>query len=580
MDNIFNSVKLSRPARNLFDLSYDNKLTLEFGELVPVLCQEMLPGDEVKLQQEVYCRFMPTLSPIMHKCDVYLHTFFVPNRLIYDQWNDFLTNGKDGMTPEIPPYVTLSMLGEVLNMAPRAVTDLWPASATWQYPLGSLADYLGLPTVDKFWDPNAAPQGLQPLGDYGDIPISLLPFRAYQLVYNEYYRDENLIPELQLAKDGGLKNRSYWQSHRQELKDLFSLRRRAWRKDYFTASLPWTQRGAQVLLPISGTAQVSGNLRFSFDETEYTGARHWLAMNPGGSTSGNFSGGALAQQDFSQDGTWSTSTDGMYVQLTGASTTSINDFRVALRVQEWLEKNARCGSRYIEQILAHFGVMTPDARLQRPEFLGGSKSTLTVSEVLQSSPYDSQKNVSPVGLPAGKVTGYDNNSNVRYYVYEHGFLLTIASVMPKANYFQGVPKMWSRLSLMDYYWPEFANLGEQSTYRREIFVPFGVYDADPAPSYSANDTFGYMPRYMEYRCNEDSIHCDFRASLDFWHLARKFEVEPSLNRDFIEVRAEEDGLNRIFAVTPATNGKHILLEVFNDFQALRPLPVYAVPSLA
>lgn len=593
MDNIFNSVKLTKPARNLFDLSFDNKSTVEFGELVPVLLQEMLPGDEVRLKQEVYVRLMPTLSPILHKVDVYLHTFFVPNRLIYDRWNDFLTgevNDDAAHTPLTPPHTHFEDLGmvnrqlyqyglSVFSPAPLEFTQPDPSNVpVWNtsysepaYPLGFLSDYLGLPTSVK---------DNYPCKTFDSLPISLLPFRAYQLIYNEYYRDENLIPELDFSREGGYFDSVYFASNMYETFSLFMLRHRAWRKDYFTASLPWTQKGAQVILPLGSSAPLTGNPSFAFANVVETGDRHWLTYNPA-TASGSATGGTLAIQDFSADGDWSLSRGSLQVDLSHASSASINDFRVALRVQEWLEKNARCGSRYIEQILAHFGVMTPDARLQRPEFLGGSKATLTVTEVLQSSPYDPDKgNYTPVGLPAGKVTGYDNNSDIHYYCYEHGYLMTIASVMPKANYYQGIPRHWTRTSLMDFYWPEFANLGEQGTFNHEIFVPFAA-SANQSPGlFTAYGDFGYMPRYMEYRCNQDTIHCDFRDSLDFWHLARQFNSAPALNEFFIDVFAVRDGLDRIFSVTTSTNGKHILMEVFNDFKALRPLPVYAVPSLA
>lgn len=604
MDNIFNSVKLSKPSRNLFDLSFDNKLTLTFGELVPVLCQEMLPGDEFRLNTEAFVRFMPLLAPVMHKIDVSLHTFFVPNRLIFKEWNDFLVNNSANGTavpvppnsgtlpdPIVMPSTDLDSLCGCINAVLNngGVYD----DLIHQNPIGSLADYLGIPTTGVNTARIGAIQDKPFALKQKSIRINLLPFRAYQLIYNEYYRDENLIAELSLFDDGGYRDEGYWSdpNNKSELVDLFTLRRRAWKKDYFTASLPWTQRGSQVILPIGGYAPVTGDIMLKFSDATDVNDRHWLTMNPGGvSSDTTLSQGTLAIQNFSADGSWSMSLENAYASLAYTSAGSINDIRAAFRIQEWLEKNARCGSRYIEQIMAHFGVMTPDARLQRPEFLGGSKFTVNVGEVMQTSPYPSQESVYPPGIPFGKATAYDNQASCHYYCYEHGFVITIASVMPKANYFQGISRMWTRMSAMDYYWPEFANLGEQSTRMKELFVPL-LDPNDPSYDVDPDSDFGYMPRYTEYRCNEDTIHCDFRESLNYWHLARIFTDIPVLNQDFIEVRAEADGLERIFSVFPEGlaadveaskhdyYGKPIIMEVFNDFKALRPLPVYAVPSL-
>lgn len=604
MDNIFNSVKLSKPARNLFDLSFDNKLTLRFGELVPVLCQEMLPGDEVRLSSEVYTRFMPLLAPIMHKVDVSVHNFFVPNRLIFDQWNDFLVNNTaNGTLVPVPPSADISDVDPIIMPSTTLQCLGWCVNSILnnggafddqisQVPIGTLADYLGIPTTGVDTSTSQSIRDVPYIGNYADIMINLLPFRAYQLIYNEYYRDENLIPELVLPVDGGYRDDAYWwdPDHQQEMIDLFTLRKRAWKKDYFTASLPWTQRGSQVVLPIVGTAPVYGTPVFDFGGVTSTGNRHWLAFNTPNS-SGRVSTGNLTTQNFAADGVWNTNLLDAYADIGSVNTTTINDFRTALRVQEWLEKNARCGSRYIEQIMAHFGVMTPDARLQRPEFLGGSRFTVNIGEVMQTAPFaHTEESTYPPGIPFGKASAYDNRSSVHYYCYEHGFLMTIVSVMPKANYFQGISRMWTRMSAMDYYWPEFANLGEQATRRKEIFVPYGDPANFPNPK-DPDEEFGYMPRYMEYRCNEDTIHCDFRESLKYWHLARIFTDEPDLNQDFIEVRSEADGLERIFSIFPEGlsedlqeakhlyYGKPILMEIFHDFRALRPLPVYAVPSI-
>ena len=498
-------------------------------------------------------RFAPMLAPIMHRVDVYTHYFFVPNRLIWNDWEDFITGGKDGTLAPVPPYFSLydlKMTGKADFLKP-----------------GTLFDYMGCPAVSN---PSSIGSGVAP------THVSSLPFRAYQLIYNEYYRDQNLINEVDFSKGSGFDSGA-------TISKLLSLRNRCWQKDYFTSALPWTQRGAEVTLPINGEANVIKNPQAGTgDNAAFFRAKYQvdgsLATNASLDTN---EAGMIRANDGSDPGAILIepvpSTSGEYpliADLTNATAVTMNELRRAEKLQQWLEKNARGGARYVEQILSHFGVVSSDARLQRPEYLGGGKTPVVISEVLQTSASQAD---SAQANPAGNGISVGTSHRFNQYFEEHGFIIGIMSVLPKTAYQQGLPRMFQRTDKFDYYYPEFAHLGEQEVLNSEVYLDTSTSD----PLYNLG-TFGYQSRYAEYKYNADSVHGDFRDSLNFWHLGRIFNTDgpdgegvgrPALNQEFVESSPS----NRIFNVT-TDDVNHLWAEVYQDIKAIRPMPKYGTPQ--
>lgn len=551
MAKFFEKVKISKPGRSNFDLSHSVKTTLDFGKLVPFTCLEVLPGDTFKVLSEIFMRVSPMLAPIMQHIDVYTHYFFVPNRLIYDKWEDFITGGSKG--DEFP------------NM-PKLVVDrnASPGSGFDEYlGPGSLWDYFGLPIVRNLNDYNKL-KGLK---------ISQLPFRAYQLIFNEYYRDQNIVDdeEVPVIKDNVDYDMST-ASPSNNVLNLLTMRYRAYEKDYFTSALPWAQRGPDVHLPIYGDGDIryepngeaskivypDGEPMDMYGEGLYSGGvgpfpAHQLVV--GAPDSGHSSG---ANIDNSEQ---------LKVDFTNLHAASINEFRKAFSLQKFLEKNARVGGRYTEQLLAHFGVKASDSRLQRPEYLGGGVQPIQIGEVVQTS--ETTQN-SDLGEMAGRGVSAGFTNKFKRYFEEHGYVLGIMSIIPKASYFQGVSRMWSRQDRYDYYFPEFAHLGEQEILNKELY--------QSGNSIEDNKVFGYTPRYAEYKYIPNRITGEFRDTLDYWHLGRKFGATPTLSRQFIEVRPSDN--DRIFAVSSedGLHTDHFWCEIYNKINAKRCMPYYGTPS--
>jgi hypothetical protein len=507
MKNLFNSIQLRKPKKNVFDLSHDVKMSAKMGNLTPILVQECIPGDKFNISCESLIRFAPLVSPVMHRMDVTMHYFFVPNRILWDNWEKFIV---DANTSIVAPYIP-SVYFE------QQYVSSYPTSA-------KTADYLGVPP---------------PPDNSTSINISALPFAAYQCIYNEYYRDQNLVPEVDYKLVDG-DNSSYLR-----VRALTDLRQRAWEHDYFTAALPFAQKGAAVDIPlgtVSGEGEVfvnNASAGTTLDGTPYD-------IDVDNNTTSI--GGVGANQLF-------TSFDNVEVEPT-----TINDLRRAFRLQEWLEKNARGGTRYIENILTHFGVRSSDKRLQRPEYITGVKSPVIISEVLNTTGTDGQL---PQGNMAGHGISVSSGQYGSYNVEEHGYIIGIMSVMPKTAYQQGIPKTYLKSDPLDYFWPSFANIGEQPVQVQELYA----YTAN------AQNTFGYTPRYAEYKYNPSRVAGDFRTTLDFWHLGRIFATEPTLSQQFIECTPED--VARIFAVQDDTD--NLYCHVYNKIKAVRPMPKFGTP---
>lgn len=540
MANIFNSVKLKRPRRNVFNLSYESKLTVNAGELVPVMCKPVVPGDKFRVNTEMLVRLAPLVAPMMHRVNVFIHYFFVPNRLVWNQWEDFITKGVDGTDAPAFPTLKLPSIVDTAN-GHRFFGD------------GSLWDYLGLPSLNQIGNATfqtQSPNGVKAPAGY---EVSALPFRDYLLIYNEYYRDQNLTSEIEFSRDGG-------SIEAISTNPLLMLRRRAWEKDYFTSALPWVQRGPEVTVPVSGAggsmdvelkSKAADQYFVSSSDSRPTGKLELVngVLFANHESSGTSVGAYLSPNNFQVN------VDEMGV--------SINDLRTSNALQRWFERNARSGSRYIEQILSHFGVRSSDARLQRPQFLGGGRVPVSVSEVLQTSSTDE---TSPQANMAGHGISASVNHGFTRYFEEHGYIIGIMSVMPRTGYQQGVPRDFRKFDNMDFYFPEFAHLGEQEIKNEELYL--SQYDAD-------NDgTFGYTPRYAEYKYSLNEAHGDFRGNMAFWHLNRIFSEKPNLNTAFVECNPS----NRVFATAETSDDKY-WIQLYQDIKALRLMPKYGTPML-
>ena len=494
MAKIFNRTGSLRPGRSVFNLSYEKKFTADMGLLYPIICDEMVPGDIFQMGNQSIIRFQPLVSPFMHEVNCYIHTFFVPYRLLWDEFEDWIS-WPDG-EPD-PPVLPL------WEPTPFTPADPGPYAANGNGK-GSLWDLLGLPLeVD--------PDGAYPVD---------FPRRAYNLVWNEYYRDQTLQDEI------GLDNEAI----------LY----RNWEKDYFTSSLPWQQKGIAPALPVSGTT--SAVWPDSNDSSSAGMAAHNTLFVPANAVT-------------------KSTLENNTIDLSSATTFDIADLRLAFQVQKWLERNARAGTRYTEFLSAHFGVSPRDDRLQRPEYIGGSKNPIIVSEVLQTSSTDA---TTPQGNLAGHGIGVNNSFLGSYKAKEFGLVIGLMSIMPKPAYQQGINRQWLRRTKYDFYFPEFANLSEQGVIQAEVYAT----DVDA----ENNTLFGYQGRYDEMRYKPNIVAGQLRDEYDYWHLGRIFASAPALNSDFITCVPSK----RVFAVPsePA-----MIISCGNSIKAIRPVPVSAEPGL-
>lgn len=503
MANQFNSIFVRKPRRNKFNLSFQNKLTSQFGYLVPFLVQDVLPGDHFKVGASHVIRLQPTVAPVMQNVDIYKHYFFVPYRLIWKQWEEFITGGVSGNSQVTVPYITLGLNDDNIKYLRS----------------GSLADYLGFPSPETTGGTKSSTR----------VSINALPFLAYQLIWQEYYRDQNLMGELSIEFPY---DSSIAHDNANMQTNLMTIRRRSWRKDEFTSALPWPQRSPNsVSLPV--------NVDTSTTISHVSGATTVIGSRPGGTTSSDqlnltTGGGQSAAQPLHI-----TDSNGHFVgtadidnssslratSVSRASMANIVELRRAFKVQEWLEAMARGGARYVEQIRTIFGIKSSDGRLQRPIYLGGTSTPLVMEQTAQTSATTSdsvQGNLAGIGASVTKDFIFSNRFE------EHGFIIGLMSVMPRAAYFQGMPAKYLKFDRYDYYWPQFAHIGEQAITKSRLYHNY-------ADTNHNGDIFGYQPRYAEYRFNNDEIHGEFRTNLRQWHMARKFDEAPNLNATFVTV---------------------------------------------
>lgn len=465
--------------RQKFSLSYTKLGSFDMGHLVPIGLTEVLPGDTVQQATSVLLRCTPLLAPVMHPCDIRIHHFFVPNRLVWSEWEDFITGGPQGLSlPAVP----------VINSATGA-------------PVGSASDFMGVP-VD-------APNGLT---------FSAIPIRGYDLIWNEYYRDKDLESEVPVSLAGGVDTTAGYNR----------LLRCDWEKDYLTTARPWEQLGPSVSVPapvhglyVKGTAGLNPGDYFGTAASDAPVNQPTIAA--GETSVGNFIATKLAATGAASG----SNRPQVFAQ------TSMMALREAAALQRWEEARARYGSRYVEY-LRYLGVRSSDARLQRPEYLGGGRAVIQFSEVLQTAP--------GVDTAVGELRGHGiagmRSNRYRRFIEEHGYIHSLLSVRPKTIYAQGLPRHWSRVAREDYWQREFEHIGQQEVLLKE------VYTAGSTGGHSS--VFGYQDRYAEYRHAQSSVAGEFRTSLlNFWHLSRDFATQPALNASFVSCVPTE----RIFAVT-------------------------------
>lgn len=453
--------------RSKHSLSNYKLLTCDFGQLVPVGLFECLPGDTFQHSTSLLLRLSPLMAPVMHPVSVRLHHWFVPNRMLWDDWEDFITGGPTG----------------------TGSGGTYPTSGAGFTPTkGDLFDYMGVP-VGR---PLLAGQ------------LSMLPIRAYNHIFNEWYRDEDLVSEVAV--------------------DNSTVQRIAWEKDYFTTARPWSQKGPAVTLPIGASAPVvpdgDGKPKWS---TEGLGLYHQQGVQ-----AINWSATPVAGSQ--NPAGWHTTA--LRADLASAVPPDIIDVRRAFALQRYQEARAQYGSRYTEY-LRYLGVRSSDARLQRPEYLGGGKQTIAFSEVLRTGA-ESNATDAPIGEMKGHGISALRSNRYRYFCEEHGYILTLLSIRPRTMYTDGIARTWSRRTKEDYYQKELELIGQQEVLNKEVYL--GGVTADET-------TFGFQDRYAEYRHEYSSIAGDFRDTLDYWHMARKFATLPTLNGSFIEC----DPTKRIFA---------------------------------
>ncbi|CRH84958.1 Capsid protein (F protein) [Chlamydia trachomatis] len=528
--HLFSQIPSTQIPRSVFDRSHGYKTTFDSGFLVPFYVDEVLPGDSFKLTATLFARLATPIVPFMD--NLYLETFFffVPNRLVWDNWQKF--NGERKNPSDSTDFLIPTVSGtNVQNQT------LW--------------DYFGLPT-------NVS----EPL------KVNALPFRAYNLIFNEWFRDENLQKSLNVPTGDGP----------DDLSD-YSLVRRGKRHDYFTSCLPWPQKGPGVEISIGGSADVSipaGNslgqiaLNESGALTVFPYAKTYMLDT--GSRSRVIDSFYLQNSDGSEPGSASFVDVGVTIpaltgtaNLSSATPISINDLRQAFQIQKLYERDARGGTRYTEILRSHFGVISPDARLQRPEYLGGSSARISVNPVQQTSSTNEttpQGNLAAYGVVSDSFHGFSKS------FVEHGYVFGFVNVRADLTYQQGLNRMWSRQGRFDFYWPVLAHLGEQAVLNKEIYAQ-GTADDDKV--------FGYQERYAEYRYYPGQITGKFRSTdpqpLDSWHLAQKFSSLPTLSSQFIQ---DDPPVERVIAVQ---NEPQFLFDSYIRLKCARPMPVYSVPGL-
>lgn len=545
-NKIYTTIPAPKVPRNTFNRSRAHTFSMVFHKEVPTVCEEILPGDFYVVYSELFSRLQPMVAPVFNQMKISQHSFFVPLRTINKHFAEFMFNNRTGDYHEVLPYITFGDLYSFMN------ASAW--SADIRINVARLFDYMHCgskcesQTTSSAWLTkwNTNNSWMQ----NSTVRFNLAPFIAYTKVWSEYFRDQNtmddpfdvLLSSQSIDVMDLIGSQASLSSSKKNylIAYMCQLRPRAWAHDRFTSALPWAQRGPEVLLPVTATGDV-----------EFNGPSNSQATN---------------MQWYNLDGAKQVRQSGGTAQITAKATvenlsTTINEFRRAERLQRWYENSARGGTRPNEATLAHWGIHTPDATLDRAEFLGGSMQPIVVSDVAQTS---QTTDTSPLGTLGGKATSYKPGRLCKAFFTEHGFLFVLTSALCRANYAQGLDKMFSRMQRDEYAWPEFANLGEEPVFTKEIDVEHSAED----------DVFGYVPRYSDYKSAVNQISGDFKTSLAFWTQVREFANQPQLNSAFL---FSNPSLAPFAVSNPYTD--LILCTANYNVKASRLLPFYGVPTI-
>lgn len=528
----FNATRMINYPKSRFDMSHSHQGSYDWGVLYPIFYEEANPGDYFQIAQQMVAKMMPTIAPIQHEINAFFHYYFVPYRLLDTNWEDFITGGKDGNNEYALP---------IWNPGADSLT------------VGSLWDQFNFPLTNC--------EGVEPIA---------YPMRAYNFIWTEYYRDENLTTEIAYPYEN---TAPYFLPT-----PRYRLLPRAWEKDYFTAALPWQQRGIAPALPVSGIVEAIFQAGGAWAKVQYGDPGSGSPENSPSDITADRTGQALSDIKSVNTGTASDlpivasitgavlNAIGNEVDLSGATTFDVADIRAAVQIQRWMERNARNGARYTEVLEAHFNVSPTDERLQRPEYIGGWRQPITITEVLQTS----ETAETPQGNRSGIGSSYGGGHIGNYKVKEYGIIMGIMSIMPRSMYTQGVNRMWLRRTRYDFLWPEFVNLSEQAILTAEIFAGNNEEENQ--------EIFGYQGRYDELRQRTNRAVGLMRQStsgLIHWNLSRKFATAPALNWDFMEVEID-DLKNRVFVV-PTEPG--FIITVGNICTKETALPAIAEPGM-
>ena len=565
--NPFTSVAVKEPDRNVFNLSHNVNLTCNFGELVPIMCREVLPGDTWKHSSHVFMRFAPQLAPVLSNINVSIMSFFVPNRLLYKGWETFITGGKNGdskLTNDRGDYVDFA--GKVVTSPITCAKPFYrfPELAkmeNWEKELllnSSLLDYIGYPTFNKISDITQTTLQNYPL-------IDALPVHAYRQIVNDYFINRNItdvdaqtIPVwLNGTNTIGNKVEHHFTS-------LLKLAHINYSMDYFTSCLPDLQRGSQIAIGKQENVYYqSGGHTFVKDD-----AGHNILSDNGLTVDGQ---GHLFTADHNELANIDNSAN-LFVN----NTTTIQELRYLTRLQQWLETSERVGSRYTDLLKGFFGVTSSDARLQRAEYLGGSIIPVVKSDIEQTS----ESQTTALGTLGGKSIAVGQSNTFTKYFEEHGWLFTIMCCMPDVTYINTLDRQFMRTNRFHYYWTQFAQLSEQAVTARELFTP--TTDAQ-CTGYDAEDIFGYQQRYAEYRFISNTAHGDFKDTLSYWIFPRVFDKSPQLNSSFLK---STDVPQTSFAtnLVAGSDGSSqpvdkLWCQIKNETSAVRAIVKYPVPSL-
>lgn len=530
-------------SRSSFDRSHSLKTSFNVGDVVPFYVDEVLPGDTFDVRTSKVVRMPALITPIMD--NIYLDTyyFYVPNRIVWDHWRQLMGENTES-----------AWLPETQYQVPQITAP----SGGWA--IGTLADYFGIPT------------------GVAGLSVNALPFRAYALIMNEWFRDENLTDPLVIPKDdttvAGVNTGNYITD---TAKGGLPFKAAKYH-DYFTSCLPSPQKGPDVTVPVAnaGPYPVYGMSSSVFGSgspgkqassvrltNDFTSGNVYMKSS-GGAVSGSLSAEASSGPSGS-----SVAFDNLWADPgSSAVATTINQLRMAFQIQKLYEKDARGGTRYIEILKAHFGVTSPDARLQRPEYLGGNRIPINVSQIVQNS---ETTNTSPQGTPVGLSLTSDSHSDFRKSFVEHGFVIGLMVARYHHTYQQGLERFWSRRDRLDYYFPVFANIGEQAVKNKEIMAQ-GTDEDD--------EVFGYQEAWADYRYKPSHVTGEMRSSspqtLDSWHLADDYETLPALSDAWI--RENKETVDRVIAVTSQITHQ-LFADIYVECRSVRPMPVYSIPGL-